>query len=244
MAVTRDCHQTHLISEIIPLLKTTELPKAARFVSWCVYVLNLPRFLISDMYQRKVEWLCDLFNKNVFQRECKFDLRLQKTLEIYTEAMPQQGVRKMFLMLIKELPQGVAWVFVPSHLNPADCPILDAWPTIQPTRTLEQKGRAFPCSSTWICVLACDGGFSQGALCVSHSRTKAILIVDIVFVDIWGIVHHKFALPGTTVNSAFYVGVLKILKKKRVVCIRSTIKGTWRLYHDNTPSHTAFLVRD
>ena len=44
----------------------------------------------------------------------------------------------------------------------------------------------------------------------------------IVFFDSKGVVHKEFVPPGQTVNTAFYVEVLKRLKK-RVTCIRPEI---------------------
>ena len=41
----------------------------------------------------------------------------------------------------------------------------------------------------------------------------------------------------------FYMDVLKRLKQ-RINCVRSEIKDSWKLHHDNAPSHTAFVVRD
>lgn len=75
---------------------------------------------------------------------------------------------------------------------------------------------------------------------MSKSRTKAMVIV---FFDRHGIVHHEFVPTGTTVNAAFYVEVLKRLKQ-RVNRVRPAIKDSWRLHHDNAPSHTAFVVGD
>jgi len=185
----------HLVICIIKRLKSTELPKAAGFISWCVYVLGLPRFLISDVYRRETRWLKDLYEEGVFQQERSFDLRTIKELAIYTDATPWQGavvipsmgrefihqfeeetaiyhaegfmavlgpylllqkklvnvnfkiivycdnqaavfalskgrgllfenenVKLMYINIIKELPHGVAWIFVPGRLNPADRP--------------------------------------------------------------------------------------------------------------------------
>ena len=41
----------------------------------------------------------------------------------------------------------------------------------------------------------------------------------------------------------FYVDILKRLKQ-RINCVRSEIKDSWKLHHDNAPSHTAFVVCD
>lgn len=73
---------------------------------------------------------------------------------------------------------------------------------------------------------------------MSKSKIKAMLIV---FFDSKGIVHFEFLPPGQTVTAKFYVEVLKRLKQ-RVNRVRSEIKDSWKLHHDNAPSHTAFLT--
>lgn len=75
---------------------------------------------------------------------------------------------------------------------------------------------------------------------MSKSRVKTMLIV---FFDVRGIVHHEFLPQGQTVNSQFYLEVLKRLKQ-RVNRSRSNIKNVWKLHHDNAPSHSAFLIGD
>lgn len=57
------------------------------------------------------------------------------------------------------------------------------------------------------------------------------------------LVHHEFVEPGTTVNSKFYVEVLKRLKR-RVQRIRLDIADNWKLHHDNVRAHSAFIVTD
>lgn len=73
---------------------------------------------------------------------------------------------------------------------------------------------------------------------MSKSRIKTMLIV---FFDARGIVHFEFVPQGQTVNSAFYLEVLKRLKR-RVARVRADIKDTVKLHHDNAPSHTSFIV--
>lgn len=73
---------------------------------------------------------------------------------------------------------------------------------------------------------------------MSKSRIKTMLIV---FFDVRGIVHFEFVPQGETVNSAFYLEVLKRLKR-RVARVRADIKDAIKLHHDNAPSHTAFIV--
>lgn len=73
---------------------------------------------------------------------------------------------------------------------------------------------------------------------MSKSRIKTMLIV---FFDARGIVHFEFVPQGQTVNSAFYLEVLKRLKR-RVARVRADIKDTVKLHHDNAPSHISFIV--
>ena len=63
------------------------------------------------------------------------------------------------------------------------------------------------------------------------------------FCDCHGIVHHKFAPEGQTVNTAFYVEVLKHLRD-RVHPMRPEFwEGRrWILHHDNAPVHSALIV--
>ncbi|GFS80586.1 protein GVQW3 [Trichonephila clavipes] len=73
---------------------------------------------------------------------------------------------------------------------------------------------------------------------MSKSRIKKIIIV---FFDIRGIVHCEFVPQGQTVNSAFYLEVLRRLKR-RIARVRADIKDTAKLHHDNATSHTAFII--
>jgi hypothetical protein len=57
------------------------------------------------------------------------------------------------------------------------------------------------------------------------------------------VVHKKFIPPGLPVNAAFYMKVLKWLKK-RAACVPPEIANTWVLHHDNVPSHASLLVRE
>ena len=75
---------------------------------------------------------------------------------------------------------------------------------------------------------------------MSKSKMKSMLIV---FLDSKGVVHKEFIPPGQTVNAAFYVKVLKQLKK-RVTRARLEIANTWVPHHDNAPSHASLLVRE
>ncbi|UYV75692.1 hypothetical protein LAZ67_13001035 [Cordylochernes scorpioides] len=73
---------------------------------------------------------------------------------------------------------------------------------------------------------------------MSKSRIKTMIIV---FFDIRGIVHCEFVPQGQTVNSAFYLEVLRRLKR-RIARVRTDIKNTVKLHHDNATSHTAFII--
>ncbi|UYV62507.1 hypothetical protein LAZ67_2000889 [Cordylochernes scorpioides] len=73
---------------------------------------------------------------------------------------------------------------------------------------------------------------------MSKSRIKTMIIV---FLDIRGIVHCEFVPQGQTVNSAFYLEVLRRLKR-RIARVRTDIKDTVKLHHDNATSHTAFII--
>ncbi|GFX85434.1 putative DD34D transposase [Trichonephila clavipes] len=71
---------------------------------------------------------------------------------------------------------------------------------------------------------------------MSKSRMKAMLIV---FFDKNGVVHSEFVPEGQAVNGAFYMEVLKRLKR-RVNRVRPEISANWKLHHDKAPSHTFF----
>ncbi|UYV67844.1 hypothetical protein LAZ67_5002206 [Cordylochernes scorpioides] len=73
---------------------------------------------------------------------------------------------------------------------------------------------------------------------MSKSRIKMMIIV---FFNIRGIVHCEFVPQGQTVNSAFYLEVLRRLKR-RIARVRTDIKDTVKLHHDNATSHTAFII--
>ncbi|UYV68226.1 hypothetical protein LAZ67_5003465 [Cordylochernes scorpioides] len=73
---------------------------------------------------------------------------------------------------------------------------------------------------------------------MSKSRSKTMIIV---FFDIRGVEHCEFVPQGQTVNSAFYLEVLRRLKR-RIARVRTDIKDTVKLHHDNANSHTAFII--
>ncbi|GFW18654.1 protein GVQW3 [Trichonephila clavipes] len=73
---------------------------------------------------------------------------------------------------------------------------------------------------------------------MSKSCIKTMIIV---FFDIRGIVHCEFVPQGQTVNSAFYLEVLRKLKRQ-IVRVTADIKDTVKLHHDNATTHTAFII--
>lgn len=73
---------------------------------------------------------------------------------------------------------------------------------------------------------------------MTKSKVKSMLIC---FFDSQGVIHREFVPHGQTVNAVFYLQVLERLRK-RIVRVRPVIANSWRLHHDNAPSHTAFRV--
>lgn len=74
---------------------------------------------------------------------------------------------------------------------------------------------------------------------MSRSQIKTMLIV---FFDVNGIVHREFVPQGQTVNSIFYLSVLKRLKARIHRVRPELVKNGWILHHDNAPVHTASIV--
>ena len=67
----------------------------------------------------------------------------------------------------------------------------------------------------------------------------------ICFYDSKGIVQKEFVPTGQTVNAIFYLGVLKrLLHRIRRIQPEYCEGGSWRLLHDNAPSHRSTLVTD
>ena len=58
-----------------------------------------------------------------------------------------------------------------------------------------------------------------------------------------GLVHIEFITRGCTVNSVFYVEVLKRLRKAVTRKRPEKWRNGWLLHDDNVPSHTSLLVR-
>jgi len=84
--------------------------------------------------------------------------------------------------------------------------------------------------------------FKEGRTSVESNphKTKIMLLA---FFDSEGIVHHKYAPDGQTINKEFYLKVLRRLResvrRKRPEKWRV---GDWILHHDNAPAHTSHLV--
>lgn len=74
-----------------------------------------------------------------------------------------------------------------------------------------------------------------------RSNVKSMLII---FFDIRGIVYKEFVPFGQTVNSVYYLGVLRRLRenvrRKRPELWRNQ---DWFVHHDNAPAHTAISIR-
>jgi len=68
----------------------------------------------------------------------------------------------------------------------------------------------------------------------------------ICFYDSKGIVHKEFVPPGQNVNAVFYLGVRlkRLVRRIRRVWPEYREDGSWRLLHDNAPSHRSTLVSD
>ena len=70
---------------------------------------------------------------------------------------------------------------------------------------------------------------------MEKSKIKTLLIT---FYDSKGIIHKEFVPPGKTVNAVYYLGVMKrLLARIRRVRPEGRESGSWRLLHDNAPSH-------
>lgn len=77
---------------------------------------------------------------------------------------------------------------------------------------------------------------------LEKSKVKTMLIC---FYDSKGIIHKEFVPPGQTVNAVFYLGVMRrLLSRIRRVRPEYREQGSWRLLHDNAPSHRSTLVTD
>jgi len=65
-----------------------------------------------------------------------------------------------------------------------------------------------------------------------------------IFFDWQGVIHKEFVPEGETINEVYYKGVmerlLNIIRRVRPGMCES---GNWFLFHDNTPSHNATIVK-
>jgi hypothetical protein len=73
-------------------------------------------------------------------------------------------------------------------------------------------------------------------------RGKKVMLL--AFFDSEGIVHHKYAPNGQSINQEFYLEVLRCLR----VSVRRKRPEKWRdgdliLHHDNAPAHNSHLVQ-
>ena len=76
---------------------------------------------------------------------------------------------------------------------------------------------------------------------MEKSKIKTLLIT---FYNSKGIIHKEFVPPGKTVNAVYYLGVMKRLLARTRVRSEYRESGSWRLLHDNAPSHRSTLVTD
>jgi len=77
---------------------------------------------------------------------------------------------------------------------------------------------------------------------LEKSKVKTLLIC---FYDSKGIVPKEFVPPGQNVNAIFYLRVLKrLVRRIRRVQPEYREDGSWRLLHDNAPTHRSTLVSD
>ena len=66
----------------------------------------------------------------------------------------------------------------------------------------------------------------------------------IIFYNCEGVVHYEFAPRGQTINTKYYVELLKrlrdVVRRKRS---RFWSSGDWLLHHDNAPAHSSNLMQ-
>lgn len=62
-----------------------------------------------------------------------------------------------------------------------------------------------------------------------------------VFFDYRGVVHSEFLPTGQTVNKEYY---LSVMRRLREAIREKKPDNSWFLHHDNTPSHTALILRE
>ena len=79
----------------------------------------------------------------------------------------------------------------------------------------------------------------------SRMEKSKIKTLVITFYDSKGIIYKEFVPPGKTVNAMYYFAVMKrLLARIRHVRPEYRESGSWRLLHDNAPSHLSTLMTD
>jgi len=79
----------------------------------------------------------------------------------------------------------------------------------------------------------------------SRLRKSKIKTILISFYDSKRIIHKEFVPSGSTVNAEFYLNVLKrLLNRIRLVRPEYREPDSWRLLHDNAPSHRSSIITD
>ncbi|UYV78701.1 SLIT2 [Cordylochernes scorpioides] len=72
-----------------------------------------------------------------------------------------------------------------------------------------------------------------------------VKVLQTVFFDCRGVVHHEFFPQGRTVNKEYYLQVMRNLREEIRLKRPDLWKNkNWLLHHDNAPAHTSLLVRD
>ena len=66
-----------------------------------------------------------------------------------------------------------------------------------------------------------------------------------VFFDFRGVVHYEFRTPRQTANKEYCLSVMRRLREAiRLKRLELWANNSWFLHHDNSPSHTALVLRD
>ncbi|XP_046382231.1 uncharacterized protein LOC124153174 [Ischnura elegans] len=82
--------RVHTVIPLIPKLRKSDIPKVAGYLAWVAYILRLPNFLISHIYQRNIDWWLVLQESEIFNRKVTY-VRAKEELIVYTDATPTQG---------------------------------------------------------------------------------------------------------------------------------------------------------
>ncbi|XP_071447403.1 uncharacterized protein [Hetaerina americana] len=77
------------ITQVIKRIRNRDVPKATGFISWCVYVLRLPLFLITQTAQRDTTWLARLWEDGTWHAPREFT-NYHYVLDVYADATPWQ----------------------------------------------------------------------------------------------------------------------------------------------------------